>query len=326
MPTVDEQVQANIRAVTGTTGQWVEDWHALFNLSAIPAGQFTERLIAYYLVLNPGQRDVTAASALNYFLLNPSTVTNGAILSLFAASEQGAWWDPSDFATLFQDSAGTTAVTAVGQPVGRMLDKSGRGNHVIQATAGSRPTLQQDASGRYYLACDGSDDSMATPGNVDFSATNKSTLCFGIRKLSDAATAALMELSVNSTTTAGTFALFAPVVPANTDFSFRSGGTTPGIAATTNGRTAPITAVITGIGDIAAPISRIRVNGTDAASNAGSQGTGNYASQPIYLFRRAGTTLPFNGQFYGGVIRGASSSAAQISMIEAFINAKTGAF
>ncbi len=43
---------------------------------------------------------------------------------LFASGEQGAWYDPSDFSTMFQDSAGTTPVTAVGQPVGLILDKS----------------------------------------------------------------------------------------------------------------------------------------------------------------------------------------------------------
>lgn len=44
--------------------------------------------------------------------------------SLFRANEQGVWYDPSDLTTLFQDSAGTTPVTAVEQPVGLMLDKS----------------------------------------------------------------------------------------------------------------------------------------------------------------------------------------------------------
>lgn len=48
--------------------------------------------------------------------LNPRT--------LFSASEPGAWYDPSDMSTLFQDSAGTVPVTAVEQPVGLMLDKS----------------------------------------------------------------------------------------------------------------------------------------------------------------------------------------------------------
>jgi hypothetical protein len=43
--------------------------------------------------------------------------------------------------TLFQDSAGTLPVTAVEQPVGLMLDKSGRGNHAFQSTSASRPVL-----------------------------------------------------------------------------------------------------------------------------------------------------------------------------------------
>ena len=60
---------------------------------------------------------------------------------LFAAGEQGAWYDPSDMSTLFQDSAGTTPVTAVEQPVGLVLDKSGNGNHASQPTAAARPVL-----------------------------------------------------------------------------------------------------------------------------------------------------------------------------------------
>jgi hypothetical protein len=60
--------------------------------------------------------------------------------SLFAAGEQGGWYDPSDLSTLFQDSAGTTPVTTPGQSVGLMLDKSGRGNHATQSNAAQRPT------------------------------------------------------------------------------------------------------------------------------------------------------------------------------------------
>lgn len=44
-------------------------------------------------------------------------------LKLFASGEQGAWYDPSDLSSLYQDSAGTLPVTALGQPVGLMLDK-----------------------------------------------------------------------------------------------------------------------------------------------------------------------------------------------------------
>jgi hypothetical protein len=68
-------------------------------------------------------------------------------INILKSAGPGAWYDPSDLTTLFQDSAGTTPVTAVEQPVGKILDKSGGGNHLIQPTATSRPTL----SSRYNL-------------------------------------------------------------------------------------------------------------------------------------------------------------------------------
>lgn len=67
---------------------------------------------------------------------------------LFAAGERGAWWDPSDFSTMFQDTAGTVPVTAVGQTVKLLKDKSGNGNDLSSSVA---PTLAQDGSGYYYL-------------------------------------------------------------------------------------------------------------------------------------------------------------------------------
>ncbi len=63
------------------------------------------------------------------------------IAELFANGEQGVWFDPSDLSTLFQDAAGTIPVTGVEQPVGLMLDKSGRGNHTSQVTTTARPIL-----------------------------------------------------------------------------------------------------------------------------------------------------------------------------------------
>lgn len=63
--------------------------------------------------------------------------------NLFGGGEQGAWYDPSDLSTLFQDAAGTVPVTAMEQPVGRMLDKSGRGNHAFQATTTKRGVVSR---------------------------------------------------------------------------------------------------------------------------------------------------------------------------------------
>lgn len=49
---------------------------------------------------------------------------NQLIKSLFSNNEVGFAYDPNDLTTLYQDAAGTIPVTAAGQPVGLMLDKS----------------------------------------------------------------------------------------------------------------------------------------------------------------------------------------------------------
>ena len=74
---------------------------------------------------------------------------DAAIAALFESGEEGAWYDPSDSSTVWQDAAGTTPA-GVGDPVGRIDDKSGNGNHATQSTSTARPVLQS-SSGLYYL-------------------------------------------------------------------------------------------------------------------------------------------------------------------------------
>lgn len=62
-----------------------------------------------------------------------------AQIAAIFATKQGAWLDESIAASLYQDSAGTTPVTAVEQPIGLMLDQSGSGNHASQSTVPARP-------------------------------------------------------------------------------------------------------------------------------------------------------------------------------------------
>lgn len=80
-------------------------------------------------------------------------------LSLFAGGVGGIWYDPSDLSTLFQDDGGTIPVTADGDPVGLILDKSGNGKHASQVTAGLRP-FYKTAGGLKWLLFDGTDDTM----------------------------------------------------------------------------------------------------------------------------------------------------------------------
>lgn len=105
--------------------------------------------------------------------------------ALFANGEAGAWYDPSDLSTLFQDSAGTTPVTATGQPVGRMLDKSGNGYHVTQSTTTKRPVLRQDAGGLHYLDFDGVDDLLVT-GYYALTGASEASHFIAAKRINDA--------------------------------------------------------------------------------------------------------------------------------------------
>lgn len=137
-------------------------------------------------------------------------------LSCFTAGEQGVWYDPSDLSTLFQDAAGTTPVTAAGQPVGLMLDKS-KG-----LVLGPEKFLYGDgsATGWTYPGVNGGSVSSSggelvlTSGNPLTAVTDK--LCYaplsgltagawykvtgGLRNISDASGA---MLSITSSATAG---------------------------------------------------------------------------------------------------------------------------
>jgi hypothetical protein len=258
--------------------------------------------------------------------LRSSALAGFSPLSLFAAGEQGYWLDASDFSTMFQDDAGVTPVTAVGQSVGRWLDKSGRGNHFIQSNVANRPILQVDSTGRPFLLWDGSDDFLQSAATIDPGAVDKVQVFAGVRKLSDAARGMILESSVSLSTNDGTFYVAAPDVPAQQDFNFVSKGTTARGAQAVS-QTAPITSVLTGLGDIAAPSAILRLNGTQSSINTASQGTGNYLTYPHFIGRRGGTSLPFNGRLYQLITRfGANLTADQIAAAEAFVNQKTGAF
>ena len=88
---------------------------------------------------------------LRRLMIAASTTPSDGLAALFASGERGLLLDPSDFSSLFQDIAGTTPVTAVGQYVGKILDKSGNANHLAAPADANRPILQQDSDGKYYL-------------------------------------------------------------------------------------------------------------------------------------------------------------------------------
>jgi len=200
-----------------------------------------------------------------------------------------------------------------------------------QATGLIGPTYQRVAAATVYdtagflpyLQFDGIDDSMST-GSIDFTATDKMTVWAGVRKLSDAAGDILVESSSNVNTNNGSFFVLAPASTAP-DFGFASTGTVIRDAVGT-GFAAPITNVLTGIGDISGDAATLRVNGTQAATNTNDQGAGNYGNYPLFIGARNNASLFFNGWLTSLIVRGAQSTQSQIEATESWVNGKTGAY
>jgi hypothetical protein len=175
-----------------------------------------------------------------------------------------------------------------------------------------------------YLRCDGADDGMQTD-SIDFTATDAMTVWAGVRKLSDAARGMLIELG-EGTVGGGRFNVSAPAANSATYSVFNAGSVGAGPIVSVTPYPSPESCVLTFIGKISQPKTNFRRNSSSIIDDATTLGTGTYGNYPIYLFRRGGTTLPFNGRFYGLIIRGAQSSGAQIAAVERWMNNKTRAY
>lgn len=255
-----------------------------------------------------------------------SNTFNQLIKSLFAGGEQGFAYDPNDLTTMFQDAAGTVPVTAAGQPVGLILDKSGRNNHARQTTSASRPILRKNAvTGAYYLEFDGSDDFFVT-NSIDFTVTDKISLFTGVRKLADT-TQIVAELSANSNTNTGTLTLVAGNDVGVVGYISGSRGTSiTSVDRTARNFTylAPDTAVLSVKHDISGSLSSMRRNGVVGIEGTGTKGTGNFGNYPLYIGRRGGVIFPFNGHIYGLIGIGKLTSDNETAAIEKELAKRTG--
>ncbi len=76
--------------------------------------------------------------------------------SLFGGGETGDWWDAADLTKLFQNSAGTTPVTADSDPVGSIKGQVSA-TALTQGTTSKKP-LYRTGGGQSWLAFDSVDD------------------------------------------------------------------------------------------------------------------------------------------------------------------------
>ena len=264
----------------------------------------------------------TPLTAISRAVGNILQLTYGQLIkSLFSNGEQGFFYDPNDLSTMYQNAAGTIPVTAARQPVGLIKDKSGRNNHAFQTVSASRPILQRNATtGAYYLAFDGVDDFLQA-GSVDFTGTGKVSLFTGVRRLSDAGVSIIAEFSANSVLNTNSFYL---VALSNSALQFNSRGSGNSAPVSSKRFPAPAPVVISSVGDISGKVSKIRANGGGYAVNVGDQGTGNYGNHPLYIGRRGGAALSFNGHIYGLIGIGKLVSDNEIVNIEKELAKRTG--
>jgi hypothetical protein len=170
---------------------------------------------------------------------------------------------------------------------------------------------------RPYLAFDGTDDSFST-SSIDFSGTDKVTVFAGVTKLSDATQGMLLETSTNVVD--GGISFFVPSADTTPGYRFTTRGTATSNAIVSAGYAAPVTNTLTGISDISGDVATLRANGTQVATSTSDQGTGNFGNYPLYIGRRAGSSLPFNGRLYSLAVLGRTATAAELASMEAWVN------
>jgi hypothetical protein len=173
----------------------------------------------------------------------------------------------------------------------------------------------------HYVEYNGIDDSFST-SSINFTATDKMSVFAGVRKLSDAAQGIFVELSASTLSNNGTFNMQAPSDAGFARYRFTSKGTiSSGDFA--SGYAAPISSVLTGLGDISGDTSTLRVNGIQVSQATTDQGTGNFGNYPLFIGRRNNATLPFNGRDYGIIIVGKNASASEITNTESYLASNT---
>jgi hypothetical protein len=223
-------------------------------------------------------------------------------LDLFQSGEQGAWYDPSDLTTLFQDDAGTTPVVSDGDPVGLMQDKSGNGNDATQSVSASRPTYRTDGT-LHWLEFDGVDDNMYSS---TLSISHPLLVGTGFVALNSASGTYIFDSAQRNCLTFDIFGF-----PLNRLKIL--GGDSNGASESSDYTDTTAQAVVAALG----PSSYIRRNGTETATGTAT----NVSSTDLRIGSRFSSTKPLNGKIYQLII---TDTAEDASPLDEYVAEKSG--
>jgi len=233
---------------------------------------------------------------------------------IFAGGHKGIVIDPEVLSSMSQDTAGATPVTAAGQSVGRILDRSGNAMHPVQATSAARPTYQVDGSSRPVLRFDGVDDRLATP-SITWG-TDAVTL---VASLSLTPTGIQSVIATGGGTLSQTGFLLSKL---STDrIRARSSGTAVALAdsvASVSG--AEVCAMQ---GDISTPLVLLRRNGAQVSSNSATQGTGTFAASEFQIGSLSGSQF-LSGDIYGLLAVNRILTTQELRWVEKWLALKNG--
>ena len=224
----------------------------------------------------------------------------------------------------FTPTAGTLTLTVSGTVTDAQLEF---GSAVTQYQRVTTATDYADIGLPRRLRHDGLDDFVRTPVGADIAwGSDAVTLCVGANKLSDAAQGMLAEFSASVAGNNGTFNLQAPsATPGTNRYAYESNGTATATAnATAAGFAAPHLSVQTLLADISADTLAGRVNGVEVITSATDQGTGNFGTYPLFIGRRGGTTLPYNGEWGQIIAVNRQLTASELAQLERFVASRTG--
>jgi hypothetical protein len=213
----------------------------------------------------------------------------------------------------FTPTAGNVTFTVSGSVTNAQLEYGPAFTRYQRVTTAT----DYDAAGfPHRLLFDGVDDFLST-ASTDFSATDKMTIVSGVTKFSNASAQIIAELSTSVLTYAGTFYLMTNDGGAGPWSSLSRGSATlVGGQAGYDNTSAVDATVISATHDIAGDLSVLRRGGVNGTNGTADKGTGNFGNHPMYFGRRAGTSLPFNGEWSSLIIRGAAT--ADVTPAESF--------
>jgi lysophospholipase L1-like esterase len=237
-------------------------------------------------------------------------------LTRFAGGKQGILVDLNDLTSLWQDTARTVAVTAVGQTVKGITDKSGNGNHLNNATG-------------WVLTADGVNNYLQTGGSSRFITSafswgsDKASLFFGVKKDSGTTSCSMCSFgAVGSQTGSFDLGYFNAAI-----LLYRRGsGSFGGRAVDTAGNNLTVVGALADLSGTTQAtenpfLTIVGAQPTFTEYGAADSGTGNFGTYAFYL-GDGQATLP--GRIYSFFVVADTSTQSQMDQGSAWCAARNG--